>query len=329
MTTSHQLNTKTQAILLLTGGLGQPRNGKLKPLSHSEWHALARLLDQHDYNPSDLFREQVLQHLESLDPLKIDAQRLAYLLDRSAAMAITVERLTNRGLWILSRADAAYPQILRKRLKDKAPAILYGTGNPDLLNTRGLAVVGSRELDDDDVAITRTIATMCAHEHINVISGGAKGADSEAMLTALDAGGTSVGILADSLEKASVSHKYRTALRSGNIALVTAYEPHVGFSVGNAMGRNKYIYAMSENAMVIRSSTDGGTWSGAIENLNHNWVPTFVCMRNSPHEGNRQLVVRGGIPVEIANLNHNTSLRQLLDSLKPNIEQQESTFNLH
>jgi predicted Rossmann fold nucleotide-binding protein DprA/Smf involved in DNA uptake len=312
MTTSHQLSANTQAILLLTGGLGQPRNGDLKPLSNREWHEIACMLKTHKRTPQDLFDDDTRMALATHDSSTFDEQRIARLLDRSAAMALTVERLTNRGLWILSRADDTYPKILRKRLNEKAPTILYGAGNPDLLNAGGLAIVGSRELDDGDIAVTHAIATTCAHAHINVISGGAKGADSEAMLTALDAGGTTVGVLAESLEKASVSSKYRTALRSGQIALVTAYEPHVGFSVGNAMGRNKYIYAMSDYAVVIRSSTDGGTWNGAIENLTSRWVPTIVCMNNTPSLGNQRLIERGGIAFDVNTINEDFVLQDWL-----------------
>lgn len=314
MTSSHQLSTHTQAILLLTGGLGQSRNSTPKPLSHSEWHELANVLHQHSMKPSDLFTDEAFHRMRTLPSFAFDEQRIKQLMARSAAMALTVERLTNRGLWVLSRADSAYPERLRKRLGKHAPAILYGAGNPDLLNQGGLSIVGSRELSDDDVVVTRAIATHCARTQMNVISGGAKGADSEAMLAALDAGGTTVGVLAESLEKASVSGKYRDALMSGRIALITAYEPHVGFSVGNAMGRNKYIYAMSDYALVIRSSTDGGTWNGACENIKHNWVPTFVCTNPTTPLGNKRLIELGAIPLDTSLINPDFNISHWIDT---------------
>jgi predicted Rossmann fold nucleotide-binding protein DprA/Smf involved in DNA uptake len=264
--------------------------------------------------PSDLFTAAAFERIRDTPSFAVDEHRITQLMARSAAMALTVERLTNRGLWILSRADSTYPELLRKRLGKQAPAILYGAGNPALLNVGGITIVGSRELHDDDIATTHAIAMQCAQQQINVISGGAKGADNEAMITTFDTGGTTVGVLADSLEKASVSGKYRSALMSGRITLITAYEPHVGFSVGNAMGRNKYMYAMSDFAVVIRSSTDGGTWNGACENLKHNWVPTFVCMSPTPVLGNQRLIERGAIPLDTRLSNPDFNIRQWIDT---------------
>ena len=66
------------------------------------------------------------------------------------------------------------------------------------------------------------IGQRCAREDIQVISGGAKGVDQEAMLAALGQGGTVVGILADNLGRATVSGKYRQAIRDGRLVLLSA-----------------------------------------------------------------------------------------------------------
>lgn len=84
----------------------------------------------------------------------------------------------------------------------------------------------------------------------NVVSGGARGVDREAKFTALDEGGNVVGVLPDGLAKAAVSKKYRKALKSRNLVLFSATDPGAGFSVGNAMGRNTYIYAMSDYCLI-------------------------------------------------------------------------------
>jgi len=46
-------------------------------------------------------------------------------------------------------ADASYPKRLKTRLKEDAPPVLYGCGDVALLENGGLAVVGSRHVDDE------------------------------------------------------------------------------------------------------------------------------------------------------------------------------------
>lgn len=46
------------------------------------------------------------------------------------------------------------------------------------------------------------------------------------------------------------------------------YAPDAGFSVGNAMSRNKLIYALSEATVIVAATEgSGGTWAGAVEAL--------------------------------------------------------------
>src|SRR3990172_8427415 len=96
------------------------------------------------------------------------------------------------------------------------------------------------------------------------------------MLGALEHEGTVIGVLADSLLKAATSNKYRKYLVNNNLVLISPYYPEAGFNAGNAMSRNKYIYCLTDAAIVVQSGTEGGTWNGAIENLKKEWVPLWV-----------------------------------------------------
>lgn len=312
--TAHLLTPDTQAILLLTGSLGQVRGRDAQPLSPVEYHQLAQLLHRHRLRPADLLEGSGLASLQDGEPLQFDHDRIERLLSRGAALGLTVESWTNRGLWVISRSDPQYPQRLRSRLGKSAPPILYGVGNQELLDVGGLAIVGSRDIDDLAVTFTRTLASRCARDAVQVVSGGARGVDSEAMLTALEAGGSVVGVLAESLNKAAVAGKYRSALRAGYLALVTAYDPDAGFSVGNAMGRNKQIYALSDYALVVSASLEqGGTWSGAVENLSQQWVPLFVRATLPMLPGNQRLIERGGLVLTDTEIAPGTSLRDWIE----------------
>lgn len=312
--TAHMLTSDTQAILLLTGSLGQVRGRDIQPLSPVEYHQLAQLLHRHQLRPADLIEADGLSRLWDVEPLQFDSDRIARLLSRGAALGLTIETWANRGLWVISRSDPQYPQRLRSRLGKSAPPILYGVGNQELLNAGGLAIVGSREIDDVAVTFTRILASRCACDAVQVVSGGARGVDSEAMLTALEAGGTVIGVLAESLVKAAVAGKYRSALRAGNLALITVYDPDAGFSVSNAMGRNKQIYALSDYALVVSASLEqGGTWSGAVENLLQQWVPLFVRATQPMLPGNQRLIERGGLAFTHSTIVSEPSIRLWLE----------------
>lgn len=300
---THILPSDTQAILLLCGSFGQNRQTEPQPLTLSEYNQVAQWLRENQLKPSDLLEDAGKKQLEKMPtPGKLTGDRLLGLLERGAMLAFAVEKWTNQGIWILARSDRLYPKRLKQQLKHSSPAILYGVGNQNLLDAGGLAVVGSRDLDEEGKEYSQTVAETCAQQDIQIVSGGAKGVDSVAMLGAVLSGGTALGILAHSLTKTAVSSQYRTAIREGKLTLVTAYDPDAGFSVGNAMGRNKYIYAAADYALIVSSAMgEGGTWAGAIEALKRlPNVPVFVRNQGNIPPGNRELIQQGAKPFPLS-----------------------------
>lgn len=295
---NHVLPPDTQAILLLCASFGQSRQVEPQPLTLSEYNALAEWLLQQEMRPAHLLEPTAKEQLKQLHINKLDPERLLALLARGAMLSLAVEKWTSRGLWILGRSDAQYPKLLKQRLKHSAPAVLYGVGNIELLSQGGLAIVGSRDVDEELLTYTRKVAEASALEGMQVISGAARGVDQAAMLGILNAGGTSVGILADSLTKAAVNSKYRSSIKEGRLTLISSYDPDAGFNAGNAMGRNKYIYALADYALVVNSTFgQGGTWAGAVEALSKlKDIPVFVRMVPTASEGNQQLYNQGAKP---------------------------------
>jgi predicted Rossmann fold nucleotide-binding protein DprA/Smf involved in DNA uptake len=292
---NHILPADTQAILLLCGSFGQNRQIEPQPLTLSEYNAVAEWLREQQMRPADLLELTAQNKLEKANIGKLDADRLMALLARGGMLSLAVEKWTSRGLWILGRSDSNYPKKWKQRLKHLAPAIIYGVGNIDLLSMGGLAMVGSRDVDEKILEFTRKVATKCADEGMQVISGGARGVDQEAMLGVLDVGGSAVGVLADSLNKAAVNSKYRQHIKEGRLALISSYDPDAGFNTGNAMGRNKYIYSLADYGLIVNSAFgSGGTWAGAVEALSKlPEVPVFVRMESEISEGNQQLYNQG------------------------------------
>ncbi|OYD93296.1 SMF family protein [Nostoc sp. 'Peltigera membranacea cyanobiont' 210A] len=309
---THILQPDTQAILLLCASFGQNRQIEPQPLTLSEYNSLTDWLRQNQMRPADLLESTAKEQLQKITVNKLNPDRLSALLERGMMLSLAVEKWTNQGLWVLGRSDTNYPKCLKQRLRHSAPAILYGIGNIELLSMGGLAIIGSRDVDDEIFSYTRRVAQNIAVQGMQVISGGARGVDQAAMLAVLDAGGTSVGVLADSLTKTAVNSKYRSSIKEGRLTLVSSYDPEAGFNTGNAMGRNKYIYALADYALVVSSSFGkGGTWAGAVEALSRlQDMPVFVRLDGAISEGNQQLHNQGAKPFPAEPWND--SLRELL-----------------
>lgn len=289
------LSADTQVVLLLCGRFGGERQEAFQPLSARDYGALAKWLNGRELRPADLLTDSGREHLSEVHLAKLDRKRLEALLERGTAMALALERWNRGGLWVISRGDPNFPKRLRQKLKNMAPPLLYGAGEVSLLNMGGLAIIGSRDATESSLEFTRSVAAQCASEQISVVSGGARGVDSNAMQAATDAGGCAVGVMANDLLKACVNRQNRTGLQEGRLVLVSPFYPEAGFNAGNAMGRNKYIYALADRALVIDSALgSGGTWDGASEAIKEKWVPVYV---RTPGNGlgNAALVEQGGI----------------------------------
>jgi len=105
-------------------------------------------------------------------------------------------------------------------------------------------------------------------------------------------------VLADSLLKTAMNREHRDRILDGQLTLVSPYDPNAGFNVGNAMQRNKLIYALSSAALVVNTDINkGGTWAGAVEQLDKlKLTPVYVRSTGAPSAGLDALRKKGALP---------------------------------
>lgn len=293
-----EFSPDTQAILLLTAPLTAARvNPSEDILTHGEYKRLALFLRENNFQPSDLIGPKAKDIVSKCSAV-VDVSRLERILGRGFLLSQAAERWLSRSIWVVSRADEGYPQRLKETLKEDAPALLYGCGSKKLLGAGGLAVVGSRMVSDELISYAENAGRLAAAARKNLVSGGARGIDAAAMRGALEADGTVLGVLADSLEEVALIREHREFIMDSRLTLVSPYDPAVGFNVGNAMQRNKLIYALSDAALVVTSDyKKGGTWSGAAEQLKKlKLVPVYVRKKDEVSPGIEGLLALGALP---------------------------------
>ena len=279
---SKSLSPEAEVTLLLTAPLtmvGRKRGREDSPrlLTFAEYAKLARGLQDCGRHLGDLIGPRGGEILEECQT-GIESTRVHQLLRRGFQLSQAVEHWAARAIWVASQADADYPSRIRQRLGGAAPPMIYGCGDRNLLQHGGLAVVGSRHVSERLIEYAEGIGRIAATADSSIISGGARGVDQAAMRGALNRGGTAIGVLADGLEKFVMQRENRAALMDDRLTLISPYDPQAGFSVGNAMSRNKVVYALADAGLVVDAAYNkGGTWAGAVEQLEKlRLVPVYV-----------------------------------------------------
>ena len=279
----------------------------VRPLKASEfWNLLERVSS----GPGvflNLSRARLISDYDLSEDL---AARVSELVGRATALAFELERLEQSGIKSLTAFDEHYPREWLVRLGTKAPPLMHAAGAVELLDSPGLGVVGSRDVSQAGGEVAKDLARMAVRLGLPLVSGGARGVDQLAMDAAIETGGAVIGILADSLLRKLKRPEVRRAVHDGNTVICTPYAPGAPFSAGNAMGRNKLIYAQAALTVVVASDNGtGGTWSGASEALKRGFGSVAVWRGPGEGPGNAPLQQQGAKPVPKPD-----DLESLLDS---------------
>lgn len=294
---NNELNNNSLAIILLCSNLAiNYRVDSIKPFTIVEWSKLAKIIwGSSIKEPANLFNMSKEQIKDELLIGEKESDRIVKLLSKAGQLTFELNELKKLGINITTRADKTYPKILRERLKDKCPPMIYYCGNIEILHNNLIGVVGSRAIDEDGLNFTKKLAKKIVDDKYSLVSGGAKGVDSISQEEVLKNNGKVVSFIADSMINKIKKKEIREAIIKGNLLLMGAVNPRSGFTVYSAMDRNKYIYGLSKFTVVVSSDYNkGGTWAGATENLKNEWVPMLVRYEENIPKGNLELIRLGG-----------------------------------
>ena len=180
--------------------------------------------------------------------------------DLSAAQSI-LNFCRENHVFILPYEDSLYPQSFRT-IKDP-PVMLYCKGRmTDFNDNVCIAMVGSRTCTTSGIVTAYGVAHKCAQCGIIVVSGLAEGIDTACMSGALDAGGFTVGFIANGIDvvfPACNKALYERTVQSGII--MTEYAPQIRPKRMHFIQRNRLIAALSQGTVMYEGSMKSGAMS--------------------------------------------------------------------
>lgn len=160
------------------------------------------------------------------------------------------------------RGDIRYPEVF-ERVRNP-PRCLYVIGSPDALS-EGIAIVGARKATPYGLACAKRFADKAARNGVVVISGGARGCDSEAHKAALAAGGKTVAFLGGGCDKPyPAEHKelFERIVAQGG-ALVSEQPWDADPRPYMFRERNRLIAALAKVTLIVEAGLPSGTLSTA------------------------------------------------------------------
>lgn len=152
-----------------------------------------------------------------------------------------------------------YPPLLRAIPDPPAVLWLRGEVSPELLERPAVAIVGARACSSYGRSVARTLGRELAAAGLVVVSGMARGIDSEAHRGALDAGGVTVAVLGCGIDRdypAANRDLARRIVEQGLI--VSEYEAGVEPAPWRFPARNRIIAGLCMATVVIEARERSG-----------------------------------------------------------------------
>ena len=178
-----------------------------------------------------------------------------------------INEISNQGITIGNKFNGQnYPERLYE-LKD-SPSVVYIKGTMDERDKNAIAIVGTRKPTTRGKFLARKFAFKLAQEKFTIVSGLAKGIDTEAHLGALKAKGRTIAVLGTGFNRNVFYPKENyilSQLISENGYCITEFPPYSKGLLSNFYRRNRIISVLSNAVLIIelKNKNHSGTLTQA------------------------------------------------------------------
>lgn len=195
------------------------------------------------------------------------------------------------------------------KLKDAKDPIelLYYTGKLDYLNTKCVAIVGTRNPSIKGLEITREITKRLVEDNVTIVSGLAKGIDTQAHLSALSSKGRTIGVIGTPID---ITYPLENSKLQNEIAskhLLLSQVPFYRYSKQDFkinrfffLERNKTMSALSDATLIIEAGETSGSLTQAAAAIyqNRKLLIWDDCFNNNAISWPNKYLEKGAIRVK-------------------------------
>jgi DNA processing protein len=158
---------------------------------------------------------------------------------------------------VLKLSENNYPDLLKK-IYDP-PKELYVRGDANILNSRCIAMVGTRIATNYGKGAAKRLAYDLSKNGFTIVSGLASGIDTEAHKGALDAGGKTIAVFGCGIDQIIPSENKKLAEKIENSgALISEYGPGIPAAKWTFPRRNRIIAGLSVGTVMIEGHWESG-----------------------------------------------------------------------
>jgi len=217
---------------------------------------------------------------------------------REIDLEAEIEKIHALGISVITINDDAYPQLLKPI--PNAPPVLYIKGNILEEDQFAIAMVGTRKKTSYGRQVAHELSQFLAENGITVVSGMARGIDTIAHQSALDAGGRTIAVMGCGLDIIYPPENHQLAAQIiDNGALVSEFYPGTQPEAVNFPPRNRIISGLARAVVVVEADVRSGaliTAKFALEQTRDVFaVPGSIYAPRS--KGTNRLISDGALPL--------------------------------
>lgn len=227
------------------------------------WPALHSQIGRHLSAP-DVLQRLCEKGLTTLEPMLPGLREKLETIQKSQAFSHELAGLQKEGLTVLPIASPHYPQSLRW-IPDP-PLLLYMRGALHPEDRLAIAVVGSRKPSNYGKLMAQRLSTELVQHGFTVVSGLARGIDSQAHQATLKARGRTVAVLGSGINVIYPPENrrlYDTIVNAG--ALLSEFPLDTKPDRWNFPRRNRIISGLALGTLVVEAAAN----SGALHTARH------------------------------------------------------------
>lgn len=163
------------------------------------------------------------------------------------------------GIKWMTIFDETYPKLL-SQIYDP-PIVLYYKGEIVPGDEKAIAIVGTRKMTGYGKAVTQNFAKDLAKAGLTIVSGLARGVDSQAHRSALEADERTIAVLGGGIKQIYPPENRQLAeeIIKGHGAVISEFPPDYPSMPGNFPARNRVISGLSLAVLVTEAAEDSGS----------------------------------------------------------------------